>query len=49
MKFDPIEFYPQVRAYVEELRSEGRQQEALRVVLRLLGRRIGLPGPEVQG
>ncbi|MEB3223112.1 MAG: DUF4351 domain-containing protein [Candidatus Sericytochromatia bacterium] len=49
MKFDPIEFYPQVRAYVEELRSEGRQQEALRVVLRQLGRRIGLPGPEVQG
>ncbi|MEB3327881.1 MAG: DUF4351 domain-containing protein [Candidatus Sericytochromatia bacterium] len=56
MKFDPIEFYPHVRAYVEELRAEGearglvqgRQQEALRVVLRQLGRRIGLPGPEVQ-
>jgi hypothetical protein len=52
MKFDPIEYYPQVKAYVEELRaegrSEGRQQEALRVILRLLGRRVGLPGPEVQ-
>jgi predicted transposase YdaD len=52
MKFDPIEYYPQVKAYVEELRaegrSEGRQQEALRLVLRILGRRVGLPGPEVQ-
>jgi hypothetical protein len=56
MKFDPIEYYPQVKAYVEELRAEGRaqgvtlghQQEALRFVLRMLGRRVGLPGPEVQ-
>jgi hypothetical protein len=64
MKFDPIEYYPQVKAYVEELRAEGRaeglaegrarglemgrQQEALRFVLRALGRRVGLPGPDVQ-
>ncbi|MEB3328923.1 MAG: DUF4351 domain-containing protein [Candidatus Sericytochromatia bacterium] len=60
MKFDPIEYYPQVKAYVEELRAEGRaqglalgetagrQQEALRLVLRMLGRRVGLPGAEAQ-
>ncbi|MEB3223729.1 MAG: DUF4351 domain-containing protein [Candidatus Sericytochromatia bacterium] len=61
MTLRPLKEYRSVEAFLDAVReesrtegrsegqAEGRQQEAVRVVLRLLGRRIGLPGAEVQG
>jgi hypothetical protein len=56
MTLRPLKEYRSVEAFLDAVRAESRtegqqearQQEALRFVLRQLGRRIGLPGPEVQ-